>query len=244
MTPDPAFHSARSFDAALDRLADVTQALGLDAVDYGFMPQARTADGRYNAPEIFWRNWPSRIPSGWTRYSREDPFLYAVYGRTLPLDWNLVRDAEWLSPFQREALSYVGGCGIQDGLTVPIHLPDGAFAFVSAANTGAHGRWRQRQEQVRQSLFMLAHEFHAAVAPRFGLLRSRGTDTPLSARESEILAFAAQGCSAPETARRLCRSVETVRRQRKAAMEKLGAHTMAQAVAVAMRRDLIAMPAH
>jgi DNA-binding CsgD family transcriptional regulator len=34
--------------------------------------------------------------------------------------------------------------------------------------------------------------------------------------------------------------VETVRRQRKSAMEKLGAHSIAQAVALAMRLELIA----
>jgi DNA-binding NarL/FixJ family response regulator len=62
-------------------------------------------------------------------------------------------------------------------------------------------------------------------------------------KECEILAFAAQGLSAPATARSVCRSVETVRRQRKSAMEKLGAHTMAQAIALAMRQGVIAMPA-
>lgn len=241
----PDFHGARNFDAALDRLVEAVQDLGFDAVDYGFMPRARTPDGRYHRPEIAWRNWPARWTDGWARHSNEDPFLHAGYPRTLPLDWREVTAAPGLSGPQKEALEYVDRIGFPlDGLTIPIHLPDGAFAFVSAVSHASEGRWRAQQAEVRDSLFVMAHHFHAAVAPRFGLGRPRGErHGELSIREREILSFAAQGLSAPQTARRVCRSVETVRRQRKSAMEKLGAHTTPQAVALAMQRGLIAMPA-
>lgn len=240
MTPVASFHSARSFDAALDRLAEATHAMGFDAVDYGFMPKARTQDGRYNAPDIAWRNWPARFASGWSRYSRVDPFLYAGYPRTLPLDWQQVKGASWLSPIQKEALSYVEDIGICDGLTVPIHLPDGAFAFVTAVTHEGHDTWRTRQSQVTDALFVMAHEFHAAISPRFGIRQNTVTrDLRLSPREREVLSLAATGLSAPGSARRVHRSVETVRRQRKSAMEKLGAHSIAQAVALAMRVGLL-----
>lgn len=235
----PAFDRARNFDSALDRLAEAAQALGFDAVDYGFMPRARTPDGRYHAPQIAWRNWPSRWTTGWARYSREDPFLYAGYPRTLPLDWREVIGAHWLSATQKEALAYVGDIGYLDGMTVPIHLPEGAFAFVTAVSHATRGRWRDRQSEVRDALFVMAHDFHAAVAPRFGF-KSTPRDVALSAREREVLVLAATGLSAPDSARRMHRSVETVRRQRKSAMEKLGAHTTAQAVAQALRLGLIA----
>lgn len=237
------FHRARSFDAALDRLAEATHTLGFDAVDYGFMARAREPDGRYNAPDIAWRNWPARVESGWSRYARVDPFLYAGYPRTLPLDWQQVKGASWLSAMQKEALCYVEDIGICDGLTVPIHLPGGAFAFVTAVTHRGHGGWRERQSQVTDRLFVMAHEFHAAVAPRLGLhAGGRPRDTKLSPRECEMLMHAAAGLSAPASARRVQRSVETVRRQRKSAMEKLGAHTVTQAVALAMQRGLLESP--
>ncbi|MGH8519200.1 MAG: helix-turn-helix transcriptional regulator [Panacagrimonas sp.] len=240
MAMHPDFHSARSFDVALDRLAEATHALGFDAVDYGFMAKARTHDGRYNAPDIAWRNWPTRIAAGWSRYCRVDPFLCAGYPRTLPLDWQQVKGASWLSPIQQEALSYVEGIGIGDGLTVPIHLPEGAFAFVTAVTHGGHDTWRARQAQVTDELFVMAHEFHAAIAPRFGFKqRAAPQGIRLSPREREVLSLAAAGLSAPESARRAHRSVETVRRQRKSAMEKLGAHSIAQAVALAMSLALL-----
>lgn len=241
MQIETGFHRAATFDGALDHLAEATRALGFDAVDYGFMSRARTADGRYNAPDIAWRNWPAHISASWSRYCREDPFLYAGYPRTLPLDWRQVKSANWLSATQKEALAFVEGIGICDGLTVPIHLPDGGFAFVTAVSHHGHSAWRTQQSQVTDQLFVMAHEFHAAVAPRFGM-KPAPRDAKLSPRECEMLSHAAAGLSAPETARRVHRSVETVRRQRKSAMEKLGAHTVAQAVAHAMRLGLIAMP--
>lgn len=239
MSPFPSFHAAGNFDSALDRLAEAAQQLGFDAVDYGFMPQARTLDGRYHAPRIAWRNWPSRWTAGWARYSRDDPFLYAGYPRTLPLDWREVIGASWLSGPQKEALAYVGDIGYLDGMTVPIHLPAGAFAFVTAVSHSTQGRWRAHQSEVRDALFVMAHDFHAAVAPRFGFA-SAPRAVALSAREREVLVLAASGLSAPDSARRAQRSVETVRRQRKSAMDKLGAHTIAQAVAQALRLGLIA----
>ena len=233
------FHTARSFDHALDRLAEATHQLGFDAVDYGFMPRVRSADGGYHAPDIAWRNWPARWIAGWKRYGRQDPFLYAGYPRTLPLDWREVRGATWLNSTQKEALAYVEDIGFLDGMTVPIHLPEGAFAFVTAVSHAPEGRWRAQQAQVRDALFVMAHDFHASVGPRFGLPSSRVAATKLSPREREILAHAAAGHSAPETARRVHRSVETVRRQRKSAMEKLGAHSVTQAVATAMHEGLL-----
>lgn len=239
MSIESDFSRAASFEVALDRLAEATNELGFDAVDYGFMPRALALDGRYNPPEIFSRNFPRRWLAGWTRYRCDDPFLYAGYPRNLPLDWKQVQDADWLSVVQRQAITYLEGIGFSDGLTVPIHLPQGGFAFVTAVTHEREGAWRAQQAQVSDRLFVLAHGFHAAVASRFGLRADTPRVTKLSPRECEMLSHAAAGLSAPETARRVHRSVETVRRQRKSAMQKLGAHTVAQAVAHAMGQGLL-----
>ena len=57
----------------------------------------------------------------------------------------------------------------------------------------------------------------------------------LSSRESEVLAMLADGLTGEEIARRLVLSPETVRTHVRNAMNKLGARTRAQAIAVAMR---------
>lgn len=61
----------------------------------------------------------------------------------------------------------------------------------------------------------------------------------LSGPELEVLADAAAGATARETAKRLRRSAETVKTHRKAAIEKLGARNMCQAVSTAHRLGIL-----
>jgi RNA polymerase sigma factor (sigma-70 family) len=61
----------------------------------------------------------------------------------------------------------------------------------------------------------------------------------LSAPELEVLADAAAGATARETAKRLRRSAETIKTHRKAAIEKLGARNMCQAVSTAHRMGIL-----
>jgi len=62
---------------------------------------------------------------------------------------------------------------------------------------------------------------------------------PLSGREREVLGFLAEGLSGAAIAERLVLSPETVRTHVRNAMEKLGASTRSQAVALALESGLI-----
>ena len=232
------FRDCRSFEYALDLLADEAQSLGFDAIDYAFMPVARNGDGQWNAPDIASRNFPPRWARGWARYASLDPYLCSCYQRNLPLDWNEVKGAGWLSETQKGAIAYIDTLGFLDGITVPIHLPGGSFAFVSGVSHPRRGVWRADQEAITEKLFVLAHSFHAAVI-RHRLVPIPTHASAVSPREGEVLRHAAHGLSAPATARLMHRSVETVRRQRKSAMAKLSAHTMAQAVARGMSLGIL-----
>ena len=237
MHAESLFRSAPGFDAALDVLADEVGAIGFDAVDYGFMPRIRDSDGRWSAPDIVARNLPVEWELGWSRYSRDDPYLRSCYQRNLPLDWDDVKAAGWLSTTQRQAIAYIDALGFGDGVTVPIHLPGGRFAFVSALAKPRQGAWRAHKAEMTERLFFLAHAFHAAVAPHVEPTALK--ETSISPREREVLRHAANGLSAPETARATHRSVETVRRQRMSAMKKLAARSIAQAVARASATGLL-----
>ncbi len=62
---------------------------------------------------------------------------------------------------------------------------------------------------------------------------------PLSAREKEVLGYLAEGLSGAAIAERLVLSPETVRTHVRNAMEKLGASTRSQAVALALESGVI-----
>ena len=68
---------------------------------------------------------------------------------------------------------------------------------------------------------------------------SRPEARPLSAREQEVLSYLAEGLSGAAIAQRLVLSPETVRTHVRNAMEKLGASTRSQAVAVALESGVI-----
>lgn len=70
-------------------------------------------------------------------------------------------------------------------------------------------------------------------------LRSADERPLLTAREREMVRLAAQGCSAPEMARRLHLSHGTVKSHLGHAYQKLGVSDRAAAVAEAMRRGLL-----
>ncbi len=238
------FNRTRSLSHALDVLVDEARALGFDAVDYGFMPCARDGNGVWNAPDIQSRNFPPRWSTGWKRYSSQDPFLRRCYERNLPLDWNEVKGAPWLTDIQHEAIGYIENLGFLDGVSIPIHLSGQSFAFVSGLSHAPCGRWRDEPTRTVQDLFVLAHAFHAAVIQHVHIAADTGGAPVLTRRETEMLKLAAIGMNAPATARAIHRSVETVRRQRKSAMQKLNAHTIAQAVARAMSLGLLERPAN
>lgn len=71
------------------------------------------------------------------------------------------------------------------------------------------------------------------------LLRLRAVDTTLTDVEAQVLRGIAMGDTQVEVARRLGKSLETVRKQTKMARARLRARTNAHAVAIAVSLDLI-----
>ena len=71
------------------------------------------------------------------------------------------------------------------------------------------------------------------------LLRAHREGTDLTEAETAVLRRIALGDTQVEAARRLGKSLETVRKQTKLARARLSARTNAQAVAIAVSLDLI-----
>ena len=238
MNLESVFKPARSFDQAMDILASEVTALGFDAVDYAYLPRVHSPGGVWVSPYIVARNFPPRWRRGWLRFGSHDPYFRSCYRRNLPLDWSEVKGAPWLTDMQKQSIAYIEDMGFPDGITVPIHLAGGRFAFVSAVSSRLGAEWRRDQLRRQERVFVLAHAFHQFSANAFGQ-PSSAPARALSTREIECLNHAAAGNMAPATAIAIERSVETVRRHLKSAMAKLGARTIAQAVATAALMGLL-----
>lgn len=239
MNVSEVFDSVGSFDGAMDVLADQVMALGFDAIDYGYLPIARTYDGSWAVPDIAERNLPRGWNRLWSRYSCHDPYLRACYRGNVPLDWREVNQAGWLTPLQRQCVEYLAGVGFLDAVTVPIHLPGLRFAFVTASVNRTVYSWQDLAPPSAAPLLLLAHGFQQWVSSHVREGNPVAPGPVLSPRERECLGWAATGKNAPETAVILDRSVETVRRHLKNAMAKLEVPTLAGAVARAGACGLI-----
>ena len=116
---------------------------------------------------------------------------------------------------------------------MPIHLPQGRFAYVSAVGDGDDDWWDDLVSRRRRTLFLVAHEFIDIISRRFEATGRANASVLLSPRELECLQWAAQGKTAEDIACILDRSVETVRLHLKHATAKLSAVNRAHAVAKA-----------
>lgn len=225
--------SAGRFETALDVLAEEARALGFDGVDYACLASTRLVHGDWASGPVHARNFPAHWQRGWARYGRHDAILPLCFHRGLPVDWQTVRTVLRLDAAQRAALDFLDlDMGFPGGITVPIHLPANRFAFVSAVSARRGADWQRLSACAMAPLMVLAHTFHHVAATRWPPATSLSSPR-LTRREIDCLRHAANGNSAPNTARLLHRSVETVRGHLKRAMAKLGAHTVTQAVAIA-----------
>lgn len=237
-----ALQTCPSFEAAMDVAGEALRQLGFSRLDYGYQPMPRLPDGRWSAPPLETRSFPARWDRQWPRHRTHDPYFHACFEGRMLVDWAEVRRRENLSREQRDSCNYLLDQGLGQGLTVPIHLPGGRFAGLSAVGDCSEDRWRETVERSSDTLFLLAHHFHHAVFDKFKDPFPSNRAAGLSRRELECLHWSALGKSADDIAAILERSVETVRVHLKHAYHKLEATNRAQAVARAIRLGLIDVP--
>ncbi|MGD9536377.1 MAG: LuxR family transcriptional regulator [Alphaproteobacteria bacterium] len=230
-----------SFDDCLDRLMGIVGDLGYTQVLYAYqrMPP-RLPDGEWIPLKLNVRNFPKGWEAGWERFGSFDPYYRACFEGTLPFDWNDVQSRETLHPIERQAWHYLADFGLGRGMTIPLHLPGGRFAVVSAIVDRSRADWLGIRERTYESMFRLTHLFHKSIHDR-GLEAQVpcAMSVRLSPREIECLRWSAGGRTAQDVANILDRSVETVRLHLKNAINKLGANNRTQAVAKATQLGLL-----
>jgi LuxR family transcriptional regulator len=231
--------SAADFDGCMDVLAEHLRTTGFERAAYCCMPSVRRPDGACLPPRLTVRNFPPRWDVGWDRYSVHDPYFHACLRRTIPIDWTMVQRQPCLTAIQRECINYLAHFGLVKGLTVPIHLPHGGLAFISAIAHPGCENWPEVVELSRHQLLVRAHQFQSIAPGKLAASSGLHAGARLTSRETECLSSTARGRSYGETARLLGRSIDTVRLHLRSACSKLGAVNRAHAVAKAISLGLI-----
>lgn len=232
---------AETFSDALDMLMELTGELGFTQVLYAYIPvRPQLSTGEWLPLKLNVRSFPRGWESGWTQFMSVDPYYRACFDGTLPIDWTDVQHSATLSTPQKAACSYLGDFGLSRGTTVPVHLPFGRFAVMSAIVDRSCTEWADIRERTREPLFRLMHIFTKVIHDR--QLEGQIDTVPfarLTPRELECLRWASAGKTSGEISIILGRSQETVRLHVKNAISKLDATNRSQAVAKAIHLGLI-----
>ncbi len=219
--------NAKTLPRFNDLFAAAVRPLGITAFAMGRMPDA-TGPGM-----LFSVRWP-----GWIDHYAFNGFVSAdiVIDETLrslnPFIWSELqqrRSGEGAQVFEE-----CGRFGWLDGFTIPVQGPDGRRGLISLA---APSSLSSLGEVGRTELIRLAE---AAYAEAWTLAKGKpGVPLGLSAREQQALLLVAEGQDDAAIARIMSISTSTAHAHVERAKRRLGASTRAQAVAMAIRAQLI-----
>jgi LuxR family transcriptional regulator, quorum-sensing system regulator BjaR1 len=165
-------------------------------------------------------------------YARFDPIIRRCVHSHSPFAWRAESYVSNMDSRVAEVMRRAADFGLRRGYTVPIHGPDAYVACVSMA--GAECDLPARERPAIHLMALYAFE-------RMRNLRGRHPDEkqPLTIREREVLAWAADGKSALDIGQILNISKRTVDEHSQTAARKLGASNRTQAVAIALRDRII-----
>ena len=220
---------------------------GLDHFTLGFM------EGRNGAPPELARVWTS-LPDAWMEeyYARGFPDRdYVIHqvgalNSSRPLaafDWGLHMVDESHAANARPVLRGAADAGLGAAMSfVGRHVESGrdrCFAASFGCSTAPIEETRRRIETHRNELVIASFAMAPLLAPLLDQTRPAGRGGGLTGRERDVLARFAQGLRPDRIADRMKLSKRTVDMHIANARRKLGARTVAEAVAIAVRQHLI-----
>lgn len=234
-----------SLDACLAHVQAATNRLGFNTLIYDFAPVPVSHEGALITPSVFKAlNAPLDMHDLWCTggYYQIDPVQQCAARRTTPFVWSFGSDTPWnvaLTDAHRPVAHYVRDYGLSTGLTVPLHLPDGGFATLTAIIGGTPAQAEQQARQSLGDMLGLAHTFQARASELLAPAQRCCTHVHLTPRERECLQHSAKGLSAKCIAAALNRSEATVNLHLVAAARKLGARNRVEAVARGLHYRLV-----
>lgn len=225
---------SRSFGEISTSVLSFAGRFGAENLLAGFMPppQALSRDQRAHVLLDQWpKDWSARYFS--CGYLHRDPAIKLVRHGSAPFLWSEIRDLVEVDPTGRRIIAEAGDFRLREGLTISFGTLEGHMIGLSLA-----GERLELASGHRQVLHLVgACAFGQAVI--LGEESVRLPSLHLSARQRDVLRWAAEGLTIDEIAARLRISRNTVDSHLRAARLRLGVGTTIHAVAEGLRRGLL-----
>ncbi len=230
-----------SFSESFDLFFDIVSGLGFTQLVYARqIVKPKIDENNWIPLKLNVRNFPAGWDRNWEQFESHDPYYHACFYGTLPFDWEKVQNNDLLYTKEKDAWKYLADYGLLTGMTIPIHLPDGKFAVVSAIVDRRKINWTSFFEKNHDTMFYLTHLFNKALIDKGFINQVETADVRLlTPRETECLKWVACGKTSPEISVILQRSVDTVRLHIKNSMLKLNSNTRTHAVAKAVHLGIL-----
>lgn len=223
--------------ATLDELhilcREYSEALGFQHFVYALRVPTHFADARLIMVDGY--------PPGWVKHYFEqahfdcDPVMAYCAQHVVPMCWSDL-SLEHGSQAER-MMQEAAGFGLRDGVTMPLHRPQGELGILSLAVDAPPDEARAISQRALSHVQVLAGYLHEAVRRVSGLLHNGGPN--LTPREIECLRWAADGKTSGEIAQLLGLSESTANFHLNNAMRKLDVANRQHAVAKAALQGLI-----
>ena len=210
-----------------------SEALGFQYFVYALRVPTHFADARLIMVDGY--------PPGWVKHYFEqayfdaDPVMAYCAQHVVPVCWSdlILEPASQGERMMQEAATF----GLRDGISMPLHSPQGELGILSLAVDAAPDKARAICQNALTHIQVLTGYFHEAIRRVSGLLHNSGPN--LTPREIECLRWAADGKTSSEIAQLLALSESTANFHLNNAMRKLDVVNRQQAVAKAALQGLI-----
>lgn len=186
----------------------------------------------------------SSYPKAWVQHYREqrferiDPVVKPTLAPRRSFYWNGI-SSDWKTPAERRLFADARSFQISSGVTVPIRVGGYSLAAFTLASDDSSGGFERYAAEAIDILQLMGLYYHVHVHAKLRLGFNRLDDAPLTSRETQCLTWAARGKTMADTAQILGVVKRTVEFHLDNARTKLNALTLPQAVAEAIRRDLL-----
>ncbi|MCC8977276.1 helix-turn-helix transcriptional regulator [Bradyrhizobium acaciae] len=187
----------------------------------------------------------SSYPRSWTRryaehdYQRLDPVIRRASRENKLFDWGSAAPDRTASQPERHFFDEARTFGIKAGLTVPIRGGFGRTVAFTLAMDERSPSIEHPEQNLLEVIQLIAFYFHAHLSARTRGHPECSNPDILTQRERQCLSWSAQGKTMSDIAVLVGISPRTVSFHLENARAKLGASSIAQCVAEALRRGLL-----
>lgn len=222
--------------ASMSQLLDKMRATyDIDNAIYYALSMGGDRAGQEFGAMTYKEEWHQRYED--SNYRHVDPAVQAAVTGFAPVDW---RNLDWTGRPVRRLLSEAHEFRVgNQGLSIPIHGPQGQFAMFTISKQCSDADWGKLLADIGQDVQVLSHYIHRQVVESAAPRMSLDAIQKLSPRERDVLTMVAAGRRRAQIADSLKISESTLRVYIDSARHKLGALNAFHAVAIGMKTGII-----